>query len=372
MLEQSAINGFIGFALKLIQNTAQAGKNVLVSPYSVMQALRIAAAGAKGETRSEILSAMNLHDESECCVYSLTPDTENVKLLVANSAWIRQNYPLRDDYIHTITVNNLCDIFQVPFDSSTVKQINHWIGEKTDHMIPSIVSRFSDQTALCLINAVCFEADWIRPYREVDLQVYRFTAADGENQLITMMMQHDDSYLKDEHAEGFIAYYRCKAYAFAAFLPEEGMTPEEYLASLTPERLFRTLSEPVRSKNEVITGLPKFKYEFDSPLNDALMNAGMQKAFQIKEADFSGMTDDPAGLYLSKVLHKTFIEVTPFGTRAGAGTFVDWAAGCIPDPEPKRIILSRPFVYLIFDMQTKLPLFIGTVNSIPNDPEEKE
>jgi serpin B len=198
-----------------------------------------------------------------------------------------------------------------------------------------------------------------------------FTAADGTKQDAKMMHKEMHSYLKDDHAIGFMNRYKSH-YAFAALLPEEGMTPEEYLAGLTPERLFKSLSEPVRSKNEVITGLPKFKYEFHSPLNDALINAGMQKAFQIKEADFSGMTDDPAGLYLSKVLHKTFIEVTPFGTRAGAGTFVDWAAGCIPDPEPKRIILSRPFVYLIFDMQTKLPLFIGTVNSIPNDPEEKE
>ena len=365
MKEKAARNGFMAFALKLMQNTAQAGKNVLVSPYSVIQALSMAAEGATGETRSEILSAMGVRDTADCRMYHSAQQSEHIKLLTANSAWVLQNYPVRDDFIQALSENGLGEVFSVPFDSSTVEQVNHWINEKTDHMIPMIAEHFSDETAFCLVNAVCFQANWILPYREHDLRPDYFTTADGTKQRITMMMnEYGREYLADEYAEGFVRAYKDKNYAFAALLPKEGMTPEEYLVGLTPERLCQTLSEPVHSQSKVFTGLPKFKYKFSDSLNEALKRAGINRAFMMKEADFSGITNDPNGLFISNVLHKTFIEVTPLGTSAGAGTLEEWAVACIAEPEPKRIILNRPFVYLIFDRQTKLPLFIGTVNSI--------
>ena len=111
---------------------------------------------------------------------------------------------------------------------------------------------------------ICFETDWYIPYRSFDLKPDHFTSAEGKKQSITMMVQNTHSYLKDEHAVGFMKAYKSKKFAFAALLPEEGMTPEEYLLGLTPERLFQMLSEPVRSESEVVTGLPKFKYELDT------------------------------------------------------------------------------------------------------------
>lgn len=366
MKEETARNGFMAFALKLMQNTAQAGKNVLVSPYSVIQALSMAAEGAAGETRSEILSAIGVRETADCRMYHSAQQSEHIKLLTANSAWVRQNYPIRDDYIRALSESGLGDVFQVPFDSSTVEQVNQWINEKTDHMIPVIAEHFSDETAFCLVNAIRFHANWAAPYGRHKLHDDIFIAADGSKQAVTMMVdEYGHTYLSDEYAEGFIVEYEGENYSFAALLPKEGMTTEEYLAKLTPERMYKTLSESVRTDAEVIKGLPEFKYDFGVALNETLKKIGISRAFMMKGADFSGITDDPAGLYLSNVLHKTFIEVTPFGTSAGAGTLEEWAvAACAQILEPKRIILNRPFVYLIFDRQTKLPMFIGTVNSI--------
>ena len=124
------------------------------------------------------------------------------------------------------------------------------------------------------------------------------------------------------------------------------------------------LTKPVNTK--VITGLPEFEYDFGTNVNEPLQEMGMTRAFQSGIADFYGMTDDERGLYIGKVIHKTHIEVTPVGTRAGAATVVAMEAGAALDPEPpKEVILNRPFVYAIVDTKTSLPVFIGTVNSIP-------
>ena len=69
-------------------------------------------------------------------------------------------------------------------------------------------------------------------------------------------------------------------------------------------------------------------------------------------------------LFIGDVIHKTFIEVCEAGTRAAAVTVVEvMGATAIMEP-PKEVILDRPFLYMIVDCETELPIFIGTVNEI--------
>ena len=80
----------------------------------------------------------------------------------------------------------------------------------------------------------------------------------------------------------------------------------------------------------------------------------------MEELIFSKMDADlKEGLYISEVLHKTFISVDEKGTKAGAVT--KWKCGDSGPVSEARVILDRPFVYAIIDNATNLPLFIGTV-----------
>lgn len=67
-------------------------------------------------------------------------------------------------------------------------------------------------------------------------------------------------------------------------------------------------------------------------------------------------------LYISDVLHKTFIEVGELGTKAGAVTSVEMSLTSAP-LEIKNVILNRPFVYAIIDNETNLPVFIGVMHN---------
>ena len=93
---------------------------------------------------------------------------------------------------------------------------------------------------------------------------------------------------------------------------------------------------------------------------------GMPDAFSMSDADFSNMAvSDRGNIFISRVLHKTFISVDELGTKAGAVTVIEMMGGSAAPPEdPKVVYLDRPFVYMIIDTENSIPLFIGTMTDI--------
>ena len=356
------------FAVNLLQETADED-NTLISPYSVMQALAMTANGARNQTLTNMETTLGTPiDELNAYLYTQRtsqPDTEKCKLSTANSIWMRddENLYINPEFLQINANYYNADAFKAPFDASTVKDVNNWVKESTDNMIPKLLyEEPGDNVMLYLINAVAFDAKWKYPYKTLN-QVCEstFTAADGTEQDAEFLCDEEYYYLSDDHAEGFLKYYADDRYAFAALLPEEGMTVTDYIQTLTPESLHETLANPERKT--LYTEMPKFSYDYSIELNQPLFNMGMTDAF-ISEGDFSGIGNYGYGdFYISKVSHKTFIEVGEAGTKAAAVTAVEMAPDCAPGPEYK-IDLNRPFVYCIVDTETTLPIFIGTVMSV--------
>ena len=120
------------------------------------------------------------------------------------------------------------------------------------------------------------------------------------------------------------------------------------------------------AKNATVrTSLPKFEFEYGVKLNDVLKTMGMTDAFDPNSADFSGISSDN-GLYIGEVMHKTYIQVAEKGTRAGAATSVEMLNGSAEPEEIYEVYLNRPFIYMLIDLQSNTPLFIGTVMEITN------
>ena len=187
-----------------------------------------------------------------------------------------------------------------------------------------------------------------------------FNAADGTKQTVDFMYSEEQTYLRGWKASGFIKYYRGGKYAFVALLPDEGVSVGEYLDILDGESLQALLAN--RSYETVYAVTPKFETQTGLELSDVLKAMGMELPFISKEANFSSLGTSQAGnLYISRVLHKTFISVAEDGTRAGAATAVEAAAECALEEEPKHVRLDRPFIYILIDCENNLPFFIGTM-----------
>lgn len=256
-------------------------------------------------------------------------------------------------------------IYREPFDSSTVKKVNDWVSEQTNGMIKDIVndSFFSKNAIMCLVNALCFEGEWQEIYTENDVKKDTFTNASGKKQKCDFMFSEESSFIEDDNATGFIKYYKNSNFAFVAVLPNKGTTADEYVSALTGEKLTRLLES--RRNATVNTSMPKFEAEYTLNLSDPLKKMGMPLAFDSSHADFSAMGSSSNGnIYIKYAIQKNYISVAEQGTKAGAATVI-YAEDYFASPqEVKYVNLNRPFVYMIIDTVTNVPLFIGTMNNV--------
>ena len=358
------------FAVRLFQASEEGGKNTLISPLSVLCALAMTANGAKGQTLVQTESVLGMTvEELNRYLYSYRknlPTGEKYKLSLANSVWFTKDtrFTVNQAFLQTNADYYGADIYKAPFDDQTCRDINNWIKAKTDGRIPEILDEIPDSAVMYLVNALAFEAEWSKIYKENQVRDGQFTKEDGTKQDAEFMYGTEGTYLEDEQATGFIKYYKGGKYAFVALLPNKGVRVSDYIASLDGKSLNALLSDPQHAT--VNTAIPKFETEFAVEMSEALAKMGMPDAFDAYKADFSGLGTSSAGnIFINRVLHKTFISVGEKGTKAGAATVVeanDEGAAVILDP--KEVYLDRPFVYLLVDCENNIPFFIGTMMDI--------
>ena len=359
------------FAVRLFQASAKGGENTLVSPLSVLCALAMTANGAEGETLEQMETVLGMTvEELNRYLYSYMkdlPQGEKYKLSLANSIWFTEDrrFTVNQDFLQTNADYYGADIYQAPFNAQTCKDINNWVKQNTDGMIPEILDRIPEEAVMYLVNALAFEAEWSQTYEKHQVRDGKFTKEDGTQQNAEFMYSTEGAYLEDENATGFIKHYKGGKYAFAAMLPNEGVSVSDYIASLDGGSLSAMLADP--QYTTVYTSIPKFETEYSVEMSEILKGMGMPRAFDAENAEFGrlGVFAD-GNIWIGRVLHKTFISVGEKGTRAGAATVVEMLAGsAAPGPEePKQVYLDRPFVYMLIDCENNIPFFIGTMMDI--------
>ena len=286
----------------------------------------------------------------------------------ANSIWTRDDrnrIQVLPEFIQNVVDYYDPELYIAPFDDTTLNDVNNWVNEKTNEMIPRILSYIDPNDVMYLVNAVAFEAEWADPYEKYMISDGKFTSADGTVQEAKMLSSTED-YIGDENTDGIVKDYMGRRYAFAALLPDESISIDKYIEELTPEKLTALLqSRDGKDYQRADAKLPKFKYEYENKLNDELSEMGMPTAFSEDEY-FSKLSainaENP--LKIGYVIHKTFIDLDENGTKAAAATLVAMQDKAMPMKPEKTVVFDRPFVYCIFDTQTYIPIFIGVLNSL--------
>lgn len=360
------------FSLTLLKKLYDSEKNVLISPLSVTEALAMCANGADSETLRQFSSTFGISVE-ELTSYLKTyteslPSDDNAKVKIANSIWVNETYRFipNDEFLARASDCFDAEVFATPFDSSTAKSINNWVKEKTDKTIPEIVDKVPEDAIMYLANALSFDAKWPTAYERDRVKDAVFTTESGDKIDCELMYSDEGTYISDENSCGFIKHFKNRGYAFAAILPNEGMTVKDYLETLDGEKLQGMLRDSHSAT--VYAAIPKFEVEYSAELSDTLSAMGIIDAFDPDKADFTKMgelTQAADGrLYISRVLHKTYIQVAEQGTKAGAATIAELLCGSAAPTEPVFVYLNRPFVYMIIDTEVNLPVFIGTIANL--------
>ena len=358
-------NAYSNFSVELLKKCFDGKSNTLISPLSVSSALTMTANGANGQTKDEMEKVLGsgmpldkLNNYLSSFGGSLTSG-EDFKLKNANSIWFRDEenrLTVEKDFLQKNADYFGAAIYKRAFDNATCKEINNWVSEHTDGMIDKLLDNGDALSNIALINATAFNAVWETYYFDNFVEDGTFTDTNGNEQSATMLISEESEYINGDNCTGFIKKYKGGKYGFAAILPDSNVSISDFVGSLNGDKLFKMLQNTENAN--VVAKIPKFEYEYSAELSEALKALGMPTAFS-DSADFSGISGDK--LLISDVLHKTKISVTEEGTRAVAATGVVMSAA--PDGD-KQVILNRPFMYMILDNETMLPLFAGVYTGI--------
>ena len=370
-LDDKFIEATMDFAFKLYSACYDNQDNTMISPLSLMTVLAMGANGANGQTRNELeklLTCMPISELNEYLASYQKHLMTSSKLVSSNSFWIKDDDSIKvlEDYLQILANYYQVEVYQEKFDDTTVKAINSWVKDKTSGLIKEIIQQLNPFTILCLINAVVFEAEWANVYNIEDINSGIFTDINNKELTVEYMYSTETGYLKDDLSRGFIKKYQDNEFALVALLPNEDINIEDYISKLDGKRILNLLEN--KQFETVNAVLPKFSYETDLDMIDILKNLDIKTAFLPDEADFGSMVDLTMveNIYISKIIHKTFINVDELGTKAGAVSLIAFDTKSAPIEEI-YIVLDRPFIYLIIDTTTNLPVFIGSVLTIPNN-----
>ncbi|MBQ8275041.1 MAG: serpin family protein [Clostridia bacterium] len=361
-------------SLALLKQTADTPTR-MISPLSLAEALAMLAEGASGETLRQLEEFLGITRptlrRSLSTLRTTFAQASAEQLLQANSLWTdEQGFTPAPTYCKRLADRYAAEVHALPLAApDAALRINGWVQEATGGMIPRLVNEdMLRGLRLLLINALCFEAEWARAFMSHTCPA-PFTLADGT--AVTADFMHskcEHLFLSREGAQGFIKPYAEGHFAFAAILPPEGVSAEDYLTGLDGASLHRMLNTPTECPSLHVK-MPAFRADYGITLNEALKALGLTRIFSPAEAELDRMGKADGRLCVDVILQKTHIEVNTAGTRAAAATAVTvMTTSLIPPEEYRELVFDRPFLYAILHTDTHTPIFMGVMA----DPTAKE
>ena len=340
--------------------------NIMISPLSVSYALGMTYNGAAGTTLDAFNDVLHFGDLTRDEVNRSYKDLmnqlvhldEEVEFSIANSIWYRLGYYVLEDFISTNQEYFDAMVSELDFsDPGAVDIINDWIEEKTNDKIQDMLDYIPGDAVMYLINAIYFNANWKYQFDPDDTAPGFFLLEDGNtHQADFMKINGDFLYTSNNDFEAVELPYGDSTFSMVVVLPYVGTSTDDLVESMDMETWNGWFSSSAMKNVQVV--LPKFKYGFKDLLNDPLKNLGLGIAFS-GAADFS-LINPSASIFISRVIHQTFIDVQEEGTEAAAATIVELreTSGI---PQPILFRADKPFLYLIKENSTGAIMFMGKV-----------
>jgi len=341
----------------------------MVSPFRVSMALGMTRNVASGRTLGAMTNTLGfagmndteINESYKYIIETFSGLDPKVKLQIANSIWYRNNFIVEQPFVITNQQYFDASVTSLDFSSpSAADIINAWVKEKTNQLIPKIIDGIPGDAVMYLVNAVYFKGQWKYQFEKEKTENKPFHLYNGTELQVASMIQHETHSFFP--GPGFTAVelpYNQGNYVMTVLLPDAGKTVEDVITQLSQAN-WNTWSKQFADR-DIQLQLPKFKYEYDEKaMKPILSDLGMGVAFDSDKADFTRINAN-GGLYISRVMHKTFIETNEEGTEAAAVTAVEVGVTSVGPDQTYYFTINRPFVYFIQEKSTGTILFLGTV-----------
>lgn len=357
------------------------GENLICSPLSLQYAIAMAANGASGETLQEIIDFLGygeegidaLNEYSKTLLEQLPAVDLDVTLKVTDALLVNDDFPLLPSFKKTVEESFYAAVDNMDFSDpqQIAARINEWAKRNTNGFIDKVIepSEISADAVAYIMNALYFKAKWAGDeyspmFREEGTKSENFTLNDGKTTKAAMM--RNTRYHEYAEMDGYkvlVLPYANRKFNMYILLPDENNI--EGLIEKLQTSSWTDILANLKQDAEVHVKLPKFNIENKHNLNDALNGLGVRKAFEPASAEFNGMftPKDDYYYWISKVIQKSRISVSEWGTEAGSVTVVEMDGATDAGPGPKEVYFyaDHPFVFIIGEETSGTILFEGVV-----------
>lgn len=373
--EANAVTG--DFSLDFLRRSYSNGENILVSPASLSSCLAMLANACEGEAQDEIVSVVGGSDRSMTidrlngCWAVQTRRLEEIspigKVSFANSIWLKKGLKLNEEYSRLLQGYFEADAFgDFNFASKdAARTINDWVSDRTEGMIPSFIDFGLTGNDALLINTVYVNMPWSFPFEEEDNEHDVFHNGDGSDVNAEYMYMETPLVILNHKAEDaeLLRMPMGPYFEMSVVMPDEGVSVEEYLSSLS----FSKLNELFSYNTSAWFNLHFPKFVSETRLDNlvpALGKLGIKKVFN--SSAVTNMLENPEGFSIGRIFQNNKIEVKEDGVAAASASGVTMNSGIPEDYEatPKELYINRPFIYFIRESRTGLILFAGVVNRL--------
>ncbi|XP_049421636.1 leukocyte elastase inhibitor-like isoform X2 [Epinephelus fuscoguttatus] len=392
---------FLLALFKKLSNEDKTG-NIFFSPFSISSALAMVMMGAGGNTATQMSKVLCFTEEQQPASEEAQPtdgrsaiqsqmqhlkpqdDEENVhssfaKLLTAvnkpddayalstaNRLYGEKTFEFKEEFLAETQKHYQAELEPVDFikeyEAARV-HINEWVEEQTKGKIKDLLVEgvLDDKTKLVLVNAIYFKGFWNQKFNKDETVDAQFRINKSDTKPVKMMSQKSEflfTMVPDLSFKILEMRYKGEELSMFIFLPndiEDDTTGLEKLeAQLTYEKFVEWTRSDLMRKTDVKVGLPRFKLEETYDMKNVLVSMGMVDAFDVGKSDFCGLST-ATNLVLSKVVHKSFVDVNEEGTEAAAAT----AASVSVRSLPPTFVADHPFLFFIRHNSTNSILFAG-------------
>lgn len=365
-------HGISDFSFSLYSAVPKSGDE-FISPFSVSAALLLLMLGTDGTTKRQMTSTIfkghtprDINIGYKTLADKLATKTNNgVILSLANKLFGSQIYTILDTYKDDAlkfygSGIDLLDFALKPEQSRNI--INSWVATHTDNkirdMMPSAI--LNEKTLLVIANAIYFKGTWHTRFDPKDTERGTFHVGSTQKQVDMMYARYDAT--SGEHmglnCKVLRLPYTGKQLSMIFVLPNDRNGLSRLENQLTLSNFQKLLSR--LTKRETHIAIPKFVIEAEYDLEPILTDLGITEIFDRRFSNFTKMVTrqiNNLGVYVNDARHKTFVEVNENGSKAAGATTIETKVKS--RRMPLEFIADHPFVFVIRDDESGIPLFIG-------------
>jgi serpin B len=376
--QSQIISGNSQFALDIYQELVDENENQMLSPYSISTALAMVYTGTDGNTATELQNVMgygtnnsNFHqtfNQLTSIIERNVSSPTNSEVNIVNKIWRNTSLNFLPDFEAIMNNEYLAPVLAIDFSQSAAarQEINNWVDQETHQLIPELLPEdfITGNTVSVLVNAIYFKADWenqFAPSATLPSPFKTTSSTVSADMMSDLIPTTTLRFTEDADAEVLELFFKDKQSSMVVVLPKDqniGINNfvQQKLSKTKVDQWFSDLAYPTNANSNFYVHLPKWEFENDFDLVDALKVLGVNDAFSPSACNLSKMAE--ASLFIEKIKHKTIISTDEGGVEAAGATAVGIGMTSVP-PIERTIKANRPFVFIIKDTETNSILFIG-------------